>query len=348
MRRSLPTGTVTFFVAGILTVATIVALKIRPVALIPLSSEKSDRPWATPATFEIFESGWDDVAYTQWLDAKSTLVAAVLSSTENVLEYATNPLGTVRAHSHESIPGGNWLRKQLDGQPTWERSTFKTFLTFVPGHAHYVDFGTWIGPTLLYASQLVQSSFGVEADPVAFASVSTTVLLNRGKSWGDHISLQPAAVGLGSSDNPVPVKVTMQSAKAGNSCSGIGSWTANCGEVSARWQVNSYTLPALMKNWRVTASETFIKVDVESHECKLVPSWIPWLQLLRKKPTFFISFHSYVAKCSEEEYDAIMHFSLLFKRVIVESKGDVGFKAFDVRGSSASWLSGSTVIFTDR
>ena len=53
-----------------------------------------------------FSSGWDEAAYKRWFDTKSMLAMAIIFSSENVLDYATYPLSTVRSHAHESIPGG--------------------------------------------------------------------------------------------------------------------------------------------------------------------------------------------------------------------------------------------------
>lgn len=154
----------------------------------------------------------------------------------------------------------DWLTENVNKSPKWEADTFKTFLTFIPGHTHYVDFGTWIGPTLLYAAQLVETSLGVEADPVALASVTITVALNTDKVWGKAITVQPGAVGVGSTDSLTTVAVIMQSAKPGNSCSGIGEWSKNCGDVKEKWQVNSYKLPALLQNGKWSHSKLLSKL----------------------------------------------------------------------------------------
>lgn len=295
----------------------------------------------------VLASGWDESAYEKWLSTTRDLTSALLHSNASVLEYKTYPLGSVRAHRHPSIVGGQWLQASVDDTPKWELATFRAFLTFVPGHTHYVDFGTWIGPTLFYGAQLVTTSYGVEADPVAFASVTTNVLLNQDKLWGKSIHVQPGAVGIGSIDSTAPVVVNMRSAKAGNSCSGIGEWDKNCGEVKENWTVNSYTLPALLKLWGLDASDTFIKVDTEAFECKLVPSWVDWLKYMETRPTFYISFHSYVSNCTEEEYEAISRFARLFKRVIVDSNTN-SYEIVDTGTDTKFQLMGETVIFSDK
>ena len=205
----------------------------------------------------------------------------------------------------------------------------------------YVDFGTWIGPTLFFAAQMTGSAFGIEADPVAYASVSATLHLNSEKPWFRKVRIQPAGVGPGSSDMLTSTEVSMISASAGNSCSGMGS-KVNCGVVTDKWRVNTFTLPALLKHWGVADGIIFVKIDVESFECTLVPSWIPWLSTLETKPTFFISFHSYVTACTENEYQLILEFARLFRSVLLANGERVRLE------NSFDDLKGDALLLSDR
>jgi hypothetical protein len=162
--------------------------------------------------------------------------------------------------------------------------------------------------------------YGIEADPAAFATVSVNLALNSGAPWYPRVHLQPGGVGPGSSSASTPNRVKMFSASAGNSCSGMAEMSENCGEMHMKlsWQVNTYPLPALFKQWRInTPADTFVKVDVEAFECTLIPSWIHWLTKLGSgnKPGFFLAFHSYLAKCTDEQYDDIARFAALYKTV---------------------------------
>ena len=339
---------------GIFCVTLVICLSGVLLSTAPLETTKArtcvdnitgERSIESASDASILPAGWDERGKKMWWDATVSLNRLILSS-GNVVEYATAPLGTVKSHTHGEIGGGNFFKSELDGKPRWEFSTFLVYLTFLPGHESYIDFGSWIGPTLFYAAQIAKKSYGIEADPVAFASVSATLVLNGDKYWGKSVTLQPGGVGPGSSDALTPVEVSMKSAKAGNSCSGMGDWVENCGRVGVHWKVNTYTLPALLKHWNVAASDAFIKVDTEAFECKLVPSWIPWLTKLRVKPTFFISFHSYIkgGECSEEEYDAIARFARLFKRAVTLSADEHEF----IDASDAFTRKGDTIVFTDR
>ena len=200
-----------------------------------------------------------------------------------------------------------------EGAPKWEADTFINFFKHLSGCKYYIGFGTWIGPTLFYAAQLVDEAFGIEADPVAFAQVETNLALNKNSPWASRVRLNHHAVGLGFDDkNATPSIASMSSASAGNSCSGLGK--VACGKASVFWNVNAYPLPYLLKHWDVPATnQLFIKVDVESFECQLVPSWLPWLQSIEgKKPIFHIALHSQIVKCSQDEYKQIYQFGSLF------------------------------------
>ena len=84
---------------------------------------------------------------------------------------------------------------------------------------------------------------------------------------------------------------------------------------SAIFLVASVFLFVVFYKMAIPASkETFIKVDVESYECELIPSWFDWMNDLREKPTLFVSFHGHnVRCCTKEQYDKILSFSKLFK-----------------------------------
>jgi len=284
---------------------------------------------------------WDDSGLSLYDMTRRKLAAGLVSRNDSLLHYATIPLGEVTSHNVEGVPGGRWLKDNIDGLPNWEAQSFETFLLHAEGHDTYVDFGSWIGPTLFFCAQLFSRSFAVEADPVAYASVFTTLQLNSDKIWSKRIKLQPGGVGPGSELDLKPVQVSMQSASAGNSCSGMGS-KVNCGEVKDHWKVNTYKLPALFQHWKITGSNTFVKVDVEAFECALVPSWIPWLRGMSIKPTFFISFHAYVIYCTDEEYTRITEFAKLFKRVLNQKEEEVELL------DSFENLKGAALIFTDK
>ena len=211
--------------------------------------------------------------------------------------------------------------KQIDGVPTWEYTTYKEFNHWLPKSKYYVGFGTWIGVTLFYGTQLVKKAVGFEGDPSAFAEVYSNMEGNSHRVWYNHTYVYPVAVRTGE-DKQGAKRVSMRSDKAGNSCSGMKEISRKdnaCGSDGNRvsWDIDGYTLPHLLELNRIpVSSETFIKIDVESYECELIPSWLPWLKKFPSKPTMFISFHGKgVRCCSIEQYNKILEVSKLYKGV---------------------------------
>lgn len=262
------------------------------------------------SVFSPLPSGWDTAGFDMYEKTKKELAVSLIKDPNAVHPHRVAPLETVKTTSDAA-----WWRKLGNGEraPNWEAETFVNFFKHLSACRYYVGFGTWIGPTLFYAAQLVDEAYGIEADPVAFAKVETNLALNKGSAWATRVHLNHHAVGLGSEDrNATPTNLGMSSAGAGNSCSGLGK--VACGTAKVFWKVNTHPLPYLLRRWNVPSTrELFIKVDVESFECQLVPSWLPWLEAIEgSRPTFHLAVHRQIVECSEEEYSKMYQFGLLF------------------------------------
>lgn len=216
---------------------------------------------------------------------------------------------------------------KIDGVPQWEPNTYNEFNYWIPKSRYYVGFGTWIGVTLFYGAQMVEKAVGFEGDPSAYAVVYSNLAGNSHRRWYNHTYIYPVAVREG--HNQFQGKsISMRSAAAGNSCSGISEIKTRkdnaCGNDmnNESWNINAYTLSHLLKlNEIPTTKETFIKVDVESYECELIPSWYDWMKKMSSKPTLFVSFHgNNVRCCSKEQYDKILDFSELYKGLYYNMK----------------------------
>jgi FkbM family methyltransferase len=176
-----------------------------------------------------------------------------------------------------------------------------------------VDFGTWIGPTVLFGAQLARRTFGIEGDPAAFAQVSANVKYNADAPWYPRVHLQPACVHV--DDNSVH---TMKSKNVGDSASSIGKVHGEQpGEVMPSWKVRCFTLAHFFKMWDINPEEehVVVKIDVESYECDLIPSFFSWLQGMKTKPTLLLAMHSQITYCSQAQYADIAKVAKLFKFV---------------------------------
>ena len=78
---------------------------------------------------------------------------------------------------------------------TWEPTTLSTLYTFIDHDTYFVDFGSWIGPTLLFVGPLAKVSVGIEGDPRAFACLETNLKLNADAEWSRRVHVQNACVG---------------------------------------------------------------------------------------------------------------------------------------------------------
>lgn len=273
-------------------------------------SQKTQKSGAPPEeTILPLPSGWDAAGIKIYRDRKQATSESLTTNPNAVLEHTVLPLGPVRT-SHV------WFRgKKFDGsgQGTWEHQTFVNFFHHISGCRYFVEFGSWIGPTLFYAAQLVEKAVAIDGDPQAVADLETNLALNADKPWAHHTSIHPHVVGLGSSTTVNATSLTMRG-KAGNSCSGVAA-IHRCGSNGAvEWKVNAYSLPAILNRLNIPVNRgLFIKVDVESFECQLVPTWLEWIRSLpESKPVFHLAFHKQIAHCSEEQYRSVYEFAKLF------------------------------------
>ncbi len=113
----------------------------------------------------------------------------------------------------------------------------------------------------------------------------------------------------------------MRAGKApGASMSGLGKVAQDRGARSVTWNVRCYTLQDIFENyWRIPKpyEDVFVKIDVESYECKLILSFYDWLKEERFLPKMFISFHRQIEACSDEEFEGVLRFLRLYDRVRV-------------------------------
>lgn len=305
-------------------------------------------------------SGWDDDA--ELIFGNQMKYAAELSRKDkrSILDVAVYPLGNVTYFVGGLATEPNSFIadfvRGINGIGGWEPTTFKVFLKYLPSCTHYIDFGTWLGPTLFFATQLVPYALGIEgntnintntnfnnntynnkADPVAYAYVSYNLALNRNKIWSQHTFVQGAAVGLGSDANGPPTEMNMTATEPGNSCSGVGKTIFNCGGKDKskwfKWKVNAYSLPSIMHAYNIpTRRTTFIKVDIESFECALLPSWKKWfVESGNQKPTLYVSFHSQILICNDDEFTTIAEIAKLYIHVSCE-KDDKTTPCFSTDG----------------
>src|SRR5690242_4631503 len=74
--------------------------------------------------------------------------------------------------------------------PEWENETFDVFARHCRKDACMLDFGTWIGPTVLYNANKCKHIYGVEADRKSIQSIQNNIAVNR----FENITIVPKAI----------------------------------------------------------------------------------------------------------------------------------------------------------
>jgi len=158
----------------------------------------------------------------------------------------------------------------------WEPETFEIFDRFVDEKRPYIDVGSWIGPTLLYAAQIAQSAYGIEPDPVAFSELLENVALNRSRMgnvslFNGCISTKTGKIPFGSLD-----------------CGGDSMSSLLFAGGRTRWLVDSLTFQDFVAQNCITDCG-FIKIDIEGGEYEILPTMKAFLSMHR--PTIYLSLH---------------------------------------------------------
>ena len=178
---------------------------------------------------------------------------------------------------------------RLLGAGGWEMATFRVYravLTAKPGVV--IDFGSWIGPTLLAAAHAPSTRvYGFEVDPVAFSQLALNIALNP------YAAEKTSVFFMGISD---AAKVLEFSSGActkglGDSCS---SAVSDSLVPSNRWSVQTMPLAMFVEEEGIHLEEiSLIKVDTEGAEVFILPSLTKWLRSWpgARKPAFWLSLH---------------------------------------------------------
>lgn len=162
---------------------------------------------------------------------------------------------------------------------SWEPETFDIFDRFVDEDTLVIDFGAWIGPTVLYAAQTAGLTVAFEPDQTAFATLRGNLQLNAEAEWASRIRIFDE--GIHPSGQPITIGAP---GKEGASTSG-----ALFADGKTTWTIQTNRLQDVIAKHRGTHRKVFVKMDIEGGEYELIPGIADVL----KDPTvsFYISFH---------------------------------------------------------
>jgi len=157
----------------------------------------------------------------------------------------------------------------------WEAETFDLFDACLTPETAYLDVGSWIGPTLLYAAGRVRCSLGFEPDPTAYRALAANMALNPQLNpveiFPVAIAAQRGQTHMGSSSTP------------GDSMSSL-----LFARESARWPVELHPIEDYESKLPAGAS-VFLKIDIEGGEYALLPALAGFVR--RHRPTLYLSLH---------------------------------------------------------
>ena len=175
----------------------------------------------------------------------------------------------------------------------WEPETFKIFDAFLDKNHSYIDIGSYIGPSVLYGSQLAKHCFAIEPDPIAFQELKNNIELND--HLKPHITLSKYCI----SDSIGTAKFFVPNEKleyGGGGSSSLLDWKNK----KNFWEVQTTTLQQFIQSFSITDCN-FIKIDIEGAEFDLIPSMSGYLK--NQKPTLFIEIHLWALKDPMKKLD---------------------------------------------
>ena len=169
----------------------------------------------------------------------------------------------------------------------WEDGIFKIFDKFLDKNHSYIDIGSYIGPTVLYGSQLAKHCFAIEPDPIAFQELKNNIELND--HLKSHITLSKYCI----TDSVGVTKLfTSGRLKDGGGSGSTLFPDLDDGFVDQNkmnfWEVQTITMQKFIQSLSITDCN-FIKIDIEGAEFNLIPSMSDYIK--NQKPTLLIEIH---------------------------------------------------------
>lgn len=218
---------------------------------------------------------------------------------------------------------------------SWEPLTFRVLRTVlennggVEGGAEYLDFGAWIGPTVLFAAHYASRVWTLEPDTMAaemlianFEIAENADIRKKTRVFHECIAEKAGTLkiqGLGQSGSRIHRESIM---KFEDEVSGGVEWNIPCRSLPQFYQEEG------MKNLRL------VKMDVEGAELSVFPGLGTWLRELDQnksstggKPAFWLSLHRpYWAKPELNEVCAVWRLFTLWKFIYNDQLVDVSAK----------------------
>jgi FkbM family methyltransferase len=157
----------------------------------------------------------------------------------------------------------------------WESGTFSVFDRFIDDRHSYIDIGAWIGPTVLYGSQLAKHCYAIEPDPLNFKLLEDNIRLNPGLN--DKITLYNGAI-------------WNKNGYATLGSHGLGYATGSVlkEDLECAINVNCMTFEDFIVHYGIRDCN-FVKIDTEGAEIVIMQGMENFIR--EQKPTIQLSLH---------------------------------------------------------
>ena len=234
----------------------------------------------------------------------------------------------------------------------WERATLLALRALLEreGGAHgdfsCVDFGAWIGPTVLFAANFAPRVLALEPHPRAAAILAANLALPANTALAARVRIFRECIAREAG--------TMTLVGDGDSSNRLAA-ASLAGRAAESVEVSCRTLPQFVLEERASNLRV-IKMDVEGAELEILPSLAPWLRALdaaaveaelagteahhRGKPSIVLSLHApFWAAPTDAQLVAVWEVLALFRFV---------YEGAALRDRSAGFRGGGVTVEADR
>lgn len=166
-------------------------------------------------------------------------------------------------------------------QRDWEMATFKIFERYLKKDKGFIDIGAWIGPTVLYGSQIAKKCYCFEPDKTAYEYLQNNI--DENKDIKDKIKCF---------DFGIANKNSKETFYVGSGATSISSLLPIWNK-SESYTIEVHDFAAAIEISGMDFKEiNFIKIDIEGAEYELIPSLVEYIKKTNNFPTLYISLHA--------------------------------------------------------
>jgi len=247
-----------------------------------------------------------------------------VTTTEQVTFYDGNSVN-VYPFATEGTGTESWWKNVKRG---WEEDSLyalKAMLMHRPG-ATYIDFGSWIGPTVLFSTPYAAKVYALEPDLAAFQQVYWNVKANP------HIAPKVSVQNLCISNQSGVLKMQGVPGDSMSTLFTVQTSTDRKDKPAgwSEWEVRCTTLDQFVKDNNIDASKLVLKIDTEGAERDIIIQLAPFIA--RYKPSMLLSFHAFQYPDDHESHRKIKEIMMTYKTAMLPRGETFQWSAFSVGG----------------